>query len=90
MASYPLHTIAEGVQQDIVAALSLADGVQYQFQNRGTNPVRFYDGGTNAPAFDQGKEVPPLGFWFFTVAAGLPFYVWGIGGPAVLAYDDNA
>lgn len=88
MASYDLHIIAHGVQQDIVAALSLADGTEYEFQNRGTNPIRFFDDRATAPAEIAGKEVAPLGLFSFTVDTAKKFWVWGVGGPAVLAYDD--
>ena len=89
MATSPLHTIPAGVQQDIVSTLNLADGVEHEFQNRGSNPIRIHDGGSTAPDMDSGKEIPPLGFWTFTVASGTPFWVWGIGGPAILVYDDE-
>ena len=89
MASYDLHTIASGVQQDIVAELSLIDGSEYEFQNRGTNSVRVFDDRARAPGVNAGKEIPPLGYWTFTVNTAKKFWVWGVNGPAVLAYDDD-
>ena len=88
MASFPLHTIAGGVQQDIVDELSLVDGTEYEFQNRGDNPFRFYDSGASAPDVTDGKEVPK-GEWFtFTADDAVPMWIWGVGGPAVIAYDN--
>jgi len=88
MASFPLHTIAPGVLQDIVAELSLVSGIEYEFQNRGGNSIRVYDTGGSAPDSTEGKEIRPLGYFTFTASAD-PLWVWGVGGPAVLAYDDD-
>lgn len=90
MASYPLHIIQDGIQQDIVSELSLTDQTNYEVQNRGTNPIRAYDGGQSAPAVNQGIEIPPLEFFTFDVATGTPFWVWGVNGPAVIVYNDDS
>ncbi|MDE2812026.1 MAG: hypothetical protein OXM01_03325 [Gemmatimonadota bacterium] len=89
MASYPLHIIPENVQQDIVSELSLTDRANYEVQNRGTNPIRAYNGGQSAPAANQGIEIPPLDYFTFDVATGVALWLWGVNGPAVIAYNDD-
>ena len=88
MSSFPLHTIAAGVQQNIVTTLSLVDGTEYEFQNRTDNPIRVYDTGANPPDAEAGKEYLYHEVFIFTAAA-TPVWVWGVGGPAILAYDDD-
>ena len=91
MASLDRHSIAVGVIQDIVSALSLVAGRSYQVQNVSgyQRPIRFYDGGADAPAAGQGNEIKTLDAFTFDAAASTPMWVWGVNGAAVLAINDD-
>ena len=91
MASLPLHTVPASVQHNITSEMSLVNGRSYEVQNRGAHGIRFYDVSAAAPDWDQGKDVAPGAVFSFTAStdASEGTWVWGIGGPAVLAADDD-
>lgn len=91
MASFPLYTVPGDEQHNIVSEMSLVDGTEYEVQNRGGNPIRYFDVSAAAPDREAGKEVLHLGFFTFTAStnANEGTWVWGVNGPAVIAVDDD-